>query len=254
MTNIGYCVFLQIERIMKKTITLLAFAVSIAAFYAPSTQAYFRTIQGVQNLETKQVVPSTYYNIGTPRFRTQTGRSVPVVPTTGTYDRRTNRSIASDDMARGSIRSLFAHVGLSQDNTYAHYDNDQYNDSKIKFRTLTSHTCFEPVGSEIVRCQKRFGSFYNLKESILDGSIYTILVENNPNVSVNIKPLYEDMVAEIKKDNASVKVTEVKDFAEVNVLMRDRMQAVWDRCKTQMSNHRDAARCYIRNDRQYLDN
>jgi len=238
----------------KTTSTLLALAISIAGFYAPTTQAYFRTIQNINNLETQQVVPSRYYDLGTPYYRSQTGRSVPVTPTTGTYDRRTSRSFASDDMARGSIRSLFAHVGLSQDNTYAHFDNEKYNDSKIKFRTLTSHTCFEPVGSEIDRCKKRFGDYFNLKESILDGSIYTILVENNPNVSVNIKPLYEDMVAEIRKDNAPVTVPEVTGFTEVKVLMRDRMQTVWDECQLKTSNHRDAAKCYIRNDRQYLDN
>jgi hypothetical protein len=235
-----------------KTMTLLALAISIAGFYAPSTQAYFKTIEGVNNLETRHVVPTTYYNLGTDRFRSQAGRNITSSsPTTGTYDRRTNRSIASDEMAKGSIRSLFAYVGLSQDNLNPHYDNNAYNDSKIKFRSLTSHTCFEPVGSEITRCKKRFGSFYSLKKSILNGSIYAILVENNAKVSQNIEPLFKDMVAEITKNNIPVKPTQT---TEVKTAMRDRMQTVWDLCKQQTASHMDAAKCYIRNDRQYLDN
>lgn len=236
----------------KKMITSLALAIAIVGSSTPSTQAYFRTIEGVNNLRTPQVVPTRYYNLHIPHFRSQSGRSVTSLsPATPNYNRRENRSIASDTMAQGSIRSLFARVGLSQDNKNPHYDNDQFNDSTIKFRTLTSHTCFEPVGSEIARCKKRFGMYYNLQASILDGSIYEILVENNAKISANITPLYNKMVAELQVNNASP----VVPVAVVNtILLRDRMQIVWDRCKNHTTSHRAAAMCYIQNDRQYLDN
>lgn len=239
----------------RKTFTLLALIMLIAGLHTSPAYAYFRTIEGVNNIQTRNVIPSRYYDIDVPHFRSQRGRNTQASPspTTGNYDynRRASTAVATTKMAHGSIRSLFGHVGLSQYNAFPSYDNKRYTDSKIKFRELTSHTCFEPVGSEIDRCKKRFSEYYNLKESILDGSIYTILVKDNPKISQNIEVLYQKMVTELQATNVPVVVKPAK---QNSILLRDRMLMVWDACKLQTADHRSAARCYIRNDRQYLSN
>lgn len=233
-----------------KTTALLTFAILIIGFHAPPAQAYYKTIEGINNLNTQRAIPSLYNSNSL--FRSQRGRSIPSSPTTGDYSKRLRTSaVASDEQAGNSIRSLFGHANMSQNNRNPQYDNDQFNDSKIKLRTLVSHTCFEPVGIEIVFCKKRFGAFYNLKESILDGSVYEILVTDNPDISSNITKLYQEMVNEIKSNDSVPIVTQgVKN----TILLRDRMQLVWDTCKTQTADHRAAARCYISRDRLYLDN
>ena len=116
---------------------------------------------------------------------------------------------------------------------------------------MVTHRCFEPIGVEILRCKEQFGTFFNLKASILNGNVYEILVTNNPDISSNITELYQDMVQEIKNNDAK---PIVKKEVKSTMLLRDRMQLVWDACKAQTSDHMAAARCYISRDRLYLDN
>jgi|GEM_PF-6604039 len=224
---------------MNKQATTLALAVLISGFTPLTAQAY-------SFLHTQPTDQSTIY-------RSQRGRSFPSYPTTGNNSAYTNsglNSSRSDKQARNSIRSLFAHANLSQDNENSRYDNDELGESKIMFTRLVGNTCFEPVGSEAESCKRRFGTYYNLKQSMLNGSIYKILVSNNPNISVNIKSLYQKILAQIREEDATSKVTVV---SANKVLIRDRMQDVWNECKSRTTDHRNAAKCYIRNSRLYLD-
>lgn len=185
-------------------------------------------------------------------YRSQTGRRAIAEPTRGTYT-TTNVEVstfASEQLATRNVLQYLGRIGFDTDGKNPTLIDYQLIHSGVAFQELTSHVCFEPSGTEVAACQKRFGMFYNLKDSILDGSLLAVLSADNPEMSDKVVQLYQSMVAEITRNDTSVSVTQ---SARTASLMRARMLEVWEACKAQTSSISAANSCYIRNSRLYLD-
>lgn len=211
--------------------------------YFVPTQDYFMP------QEMPNVIDSYYYDPYTPVFRSQRGRSTYTGPTTGDYDSNDNEPHVPMDHERykNNVRSVFERIAA--DNTQYLYDNETLADARLDLRSLTTHTCFDPAGTELSDCTRRFGAFANLKKSILNGNLFSVLTEDDADSDMRL--LYEQMIEQISEEENSTEITTVAEMLRESRKLRS--QLLWEICMEMFPSYQSATECFQRNSRLALD-
>lgn len=233
---------------------MTSIGVMCAALVVPTaSEAYYKSIANLNDGTTPQayshLLDQSMFGLRH-TYRSQRGRSsVRNRRVTIDYDVRNRPSTfgpATMAESRALITSLFNEVSAASDNQS--YSNDSFADSSLDLRALISHRCFEPVGDEVSNCRMMFGPYYNLKESMLDGSLYDVIVLENPEITREMRPLYELAMRQIRRDHGDI---DRSLTTLIRVQRKARAAAVWDIC-AELYSGSQVDRCFARHDRLYL--
>lgn len=131
-------------------------------------------------------------------------------------------------------------------------DNENLSEAQVDFRAYISHACFHPTEIEKFECEQQFGPYFNLYDTLIDGTLETIIrtrFRDTPQLYALLTALRRE-----QRNMTDGADEELSRSAEIQAERRSRTTLLWQTC---LQNHdysyADSARCYLRNERLILD-
>lgn len=266
---------------MKKIFLTLAITLGIATIL-PSQKVHAQAVllpytvsEGEITVHPKTLAFLQSYYGTTIGFRSQRGRTsgVPAVYHDSYYI--TAEDFSAKQMAAydRNIFETFERVGINTKGSQ--YDNESFSNAQVDLRAVVTHECFNPVRAEIPHCIEQFGPYYNIRESIEDGTLKDRLILFNPDVSADAMALFDQMQDRVANIDVSAGVARTTlptalvttggstdksvegDTQLFDHSYKDRVRMnsefVWEVCTSKYDVWAEQTDCYIRNQRLVTD-
>ena len=141
------------------------------------------------------------------------------------------------------IATRFQRIGATQVGTY---DNTSIATSAFDFAQYVSHTCYHPTENDIPGCKHEFGPFFNLKDTLTNGTLVLILKRFPSYAGAERFAMPEHLSTTILREAEPSPQPLIQE--QVMQQNRDeRARLSWDQCQNHFDSRRDAVACYQRN-------
>ncbi len=129
------------------------------------------------------------------------------------------------------------------------FDNRFVETNAFDFAQYFSHTCFRPTEYDRAGCEREFGPYWNLYETLASGQLKEILARysylNGADQAVTPKPVTK--VSEPKADTTAWTPATPNDTSLMQKQRDARAKVLWATCQKRSSERTEAGRCYRRN-------
>ncbi len=119
------------------------------------------------------------------------------------------------------------------------YDNLTINSSAFDLVQYMSDGCYRPNDHALPACKQEFGPYYNLKDTMDNGTLASIL--GRYQYFAGVDKLFPASLQPGKE------VKELSPDAELRLEIDQRSRQVWDICQKMYSDRHDQSRCFQRN-------
>lgn len=162
-----------------------------------------------------------------------------------------NVSGLTEAFYQNHIISAFEKTGA--ETTYT-FDNKTLDTSAFDFARYASHTCYRATENDKTNCEKEFGPYADLKNTLESGKLSTILKGRQYLKDASKFLPAETVVAEPTNSATSIETTgmparevKVDENALYEKMRQDRSKELWKICKRKSLDERTSMRCFQRN-------
>ncbi|HRH93978.1 MAG TPA: hypothetical protein PKV72_05620 [Candidatus Peribacteria bacterium] len=129
------------------------------------------------------------------------------------------------------------------------FDNRYVETNAFDFAAYFSHTCFRPTEYDMAACEREFGPYANLKDTLTSGQLGGILTRYKY-LSGAEKAVTPEPVTKTNEPKPSVYVAPQQTNIEASAIQKERdvrAKQIWAVCQKRSSDRSEAGRCYRRN-------
>ncbi|MFA5800192.1 MAG: hypothetical protein WC840_04505 [Candidatus Peribacteraceae bacterium] len=119
------------------------------------------------------------------------------------------------------------------------YDNLTINSSAFDLVQYMSDVCYRPNDNSLPACKQEFGPYYNLKDTMDNGTLASIL-DRYPYFA-GVEKLFP------ASSQPGKEAQKLSPDAELQLEIDQRSRQVWDICQKMYSDRNDQSRCFQRN-------
>jgi hypothetical protein len=129
------------------------------------------------------------------------------------------------------------------------FDNRFIDTNAFDFAQYFSHTCFRPTEYDIPACQREFGPYWNLQQTLVTGQLAEILARRTylAGAEKAVVPVPVQKVYEPRPEPNQWTPATTNDDAKLQKQRDARSKVLWSACQKRSSDRSEAGRCYRRN-------